>query len=302
MGTGGASTPTPPAAPAPSPAPVPAASAPAPPAQPITDWRSGLTGEFAPLATDKSLEVIKGKDWSEAGPLLAKGYVSAQKMIGGSVQIPGANATPEQIKAFRERIGVPKDVTGYAEVKLAPMEGLPPIDPKTVDEFVKPAFLKMGLTPGQAQDALNLFGEYTAKQRRDTADHFINGQQRLEKAWGLNFDANVALAQRALRHYASESMLQLLAETQLDMNPDMIEAWFNVGQQIAEDGLVDGAGISAPSTESIDKRITEVRGELLKVNGGTPQYKALAEELERLYRTKFGTKEIPTQGMRPQVG
>src|SRR5438093_625268 len=121
MGTGGAPASTSPAAPvAPASAPTPAPTA--PPAAPVTDWRSALTGEFAPLATDKSLEVIKGKDWSEAGPLLAKGYVSAQKMIGGSVQIPGPQATPEQIKAFRAKIGVPGDVAGYAEVKLASME------------------------------------------------------------------------------------------------------------------------------------------------------------------------------------
>jgi hypothetical protein len=268
--------------------------------QPVTDWRAGLTGEYEPLKTDKTLESIKGKDFTEAGPILAKNYVETKKLVGNSVQIPGKDAKPEQIAAFREKLGVPKDVSGYAEVKLATIEGLPPVSEEMINSFAKPAFVKIGLTPQQAQETLNLFGEYMARQKRDAADVYIKGQEVLENNWGLNFDANVGLAQRALRKYASEGLLQLLGETQLDMHPDMIDMMYKIGSQVAEDGLIEGSEVTAPNTEAIDAEITAIRGEMLKVNGGTPKFRELENRLELLYKTKYGTKEVGPTMERPK--
>src|SRR5262247_2235515 len=95
-------TTTPPTTP-PPPATPPPASTPPPPS--FTDWR-----RFAPeeLRNDPTLAQIKGNTWEEAGPNLVKGYVNAQKLVGGSAKLPGPDAKPDEIRAFQDKLGVPR--------------------------------------------------------------------------------------------------------------------------------------------------------------------------------------------------
>lgn len=256
-------------------------------APPPTDWRASLTGEFEPLRAEASLSVIKGKDWNEAGPQLAKVVANQSKLVGSSIRLPGKDAKPEEIQAFREKLGVPKDVTGYGEVKLANMEGVPDFDQKVINDFAKPAFLKIGLTPQQAQDVLTLFGDYTARQYRQAADVYLEGQDVLETKWGLAFERNVGLAQRALQKYASPGLLKLLRSTQLDMHPDFITMFHEIGHQIAEDGIIDGSGPGEPTSDDIEKEIIELRGKIAKTAEGSQDRKTMETRLEQLYRARW---------------
>ena len=78
------------------------------PAPPPSDWRTGLTGDLAPLAQEKSLESFKGADWTEVGPQLAKAFVETKKLVGtkpSGLLEPGEKATPEERAAAEEWFG-----------------------------------------------------------------------------------------------------------------------------------------------------------------------------------------------------
>lgn len=102
-------------APSPSPAPAPAAGADDPAAM---AWASGISAEKA------DGEELSDREW-----LAKRGYKDFTKVVAdarglerslresGKVKIPGADAKPEEIKAFREAIGVPESPAGY-EIKL----------------------------------------------------------------------------------------------------------------------------------------------------------------------------------------
>src|SRR5262249_53647657 len=44
---------------------------------------------------------------------LARGYVNLERYAGGAIRIPGADAKPDEVATFREKLGVPKDSAGY---------------------------------------------------------------------------------------------------------------------------------------------------------------------------------------------
>jgi hypothetical protein len=59
-------------------------------------------------------EWLASKGFKDPDALIAS-YRNAEKQIreSGKVKVPGADAKPEEIAAFREAMGIPKDVEGY---------------------------------------------------------------------------------------------------------------------------------------------------------------------------------------------
>lgn len=269
-----------------------APSAPPAPAVGVPEWLTGSEWVPPEMRADKTL--ARYKTPAEALKALSEQH---KVISAGLTKIPGPEATPAEIQTFREKLGVPKDVTGYSEVKLQAVEGLGEPDAARIDSFAKPAFHKIGLTPMQAQEVLNLFGEYLTTDRRAVSDTYINGQESLRNDWGLNFDANVTVAQRgmlwALGGYPE--VLNLFKASQLDMHPDMIRAFHKVGSQLAEDGLVDGSVRGALTPQEIEAKIQEIRASMLKVNAGTQQFRDLEAEMDRLYKTRYGTGPMRTE-------
>lgn len=265
----------------------------------VSDWRSGLTGEYAPLAKEKSLEQIKGKDLAEAGPLLAKGYVESQKMMGGMVALPKADPTtgkvkPEDQRAFWDKLGVPKDVEGYKDIRLNPVEGLGQFNEKLM-AAAKPIFLKNGMSPGQAQEMLNLYSHVTATQRRELAESYTAEQAQLEEKWGLNWENNFNLAQRALNKYFSPGFRKMLKDSQLDMHVGMIEGLYEAGKNLAEARFIDGEEPSVEDNARVETEISTIRKELETINEGAPQRKVLQERMEALYKKRYGMGPVGPQ-------
>ena len=70
-----------------------------------TDWKANLSDE---IKADKSLENIKDIE------SLAKSYVHAQKLVGADkIPVPNKFATEKDWDAVYEKLGRPKDATGY---------------------------------------------------------------------------------------------------------------------------------------------------------------------------------------------
>jgi hypothetical protein len=245
----------------------------------VPEWVATLKDES--LRGEKTLHNYKSVDD------LAKAQIEARKLIGqGVTKIPGADAKPDEVRAFWDKLGVPKDVQGYADVKLEADKSLGPINAQAIDEIAKPGFLKLGLTPQQAQGALNLFRQYMTGEQRRLADTYVAGQGELRKAWGLNFDANVGLAQRAFDHYVPDTLRGAIAATQLDQHPEFLKLWHTIALQIAEDGLIDGTAPGALSADEVDTKIEAARKQLEGLERGSPDYKRAMDAYEALWQTK----------------
>lgn len=261
-----------------------------------TDWRSSLTGDHAPLAKEKSLEQIKGKDWTEAGPLLAKGYVEAQKLIGGMVSLPKPDPATGKIdekvqRDFYTKLGVPVDVAGYKDVRLEAIPGLGNINEKLIDAG-KGEFLKFNLTPHQAQGMLNFYGRVTAQQRREYDDKLVEGQAVIEEEWGLNYEQNVTQASNVLKKYFPPAAVKAMADALLDKHADVIRGFYELSKHLVEGRFIEGNEPTVADNEALEKQIKDLNEELTKLNEGNPKIADLMKKKELLYKKRYGTAEV----------
>ena len=257
--------------------------------EPVTDWRAGLTGDFAPLAQDKSLAEIKGKDWTEAGPILAKNYVTTKALVGAKpvgLMPPGEKATAEEKAAYdtalRKTLGVPDAPTGYTITRPdVALDG-------TWDVKAETAFLaamhKAGASPAVVQTAINVYGQMErARLEADKADAQTVGAA-LRTEWGPNYDAHLGRANRAVQEFGGDELVDYLTTSGLGRHPLMVKAWAKVGDALVEHGAMRGDGLGTLSAAEAQGRLAELRAELMKLDEGHPRRAELVDEIVTVTR------------------
>ena len=258
------------APPAPAPAPAPAPS----------DWRAGLTGEFAPLAQDKSLESFKGQDWTEVGPSLAKAFVETKKLVGAkapALVVPGEGATPEQVAAYRKATGVPDAPDGYSISwpEFPPGEDL--------DEAARGAWLtrmhQIGAPTHIVQAFATLYGQHVNTLHNGYRREAEAAGQELRRDWGPNYDANLGRANRAIQQYGGDALVDKYARDGNGRDPLTIRAWAKVGADLVEHGAMAGDTVGRVTPEEAQERMKTLQADLLKVPHGSDQAKALIDQI-----------------------
>lgn len=134
------------------------------------------------------------------------------------VRIPGKDASPEEVKAYKEKLGIPETPDGY-EFK-APKdlpEGLPYDGERAKDFAAKAA--ELNLTKTQAQGlhdwaTKNGVSDFTLSKEQSDAKAVENAQAettKLTKLWGpldgQTFKANAAFADKALMEIGGQEAL-----------------------------------------------------------------------------------------------
>ena len=182
-----------------------------------TQVLSGATGDVgaaAAAAISQDNQWYSGmanadvKTWVEAKGFkdphaVAESAYNLEKLIGfdragRTVVLPKDDASADEVKAFRARLGVPDSPDGY---KL-------PVPQGQSDAFAKVASAWMheaGLTPKQAEIIAAKFNEYgTAAMAKQAADFDAAGQAEissLRTEWGAAFDQQTAVAKRAAAQF-----------------------------------------------------------------------------------------------------
>lgn len=145
--------------------------------------------------------LFENAGWLKDGDLnvdeLARGYEELVKFRGapaGEVYRLSKNPTPEELARVHEKIGVPKDVTGYG---LKAAEGQ---DPKTLERIANVA-LGAKATPDQVKAFLTLNAEMhqeqVAAEAAAEAEVFDRDGKELARDWGGALKQNQAIARRA---------------------------------------------------------------------------------------------------------
>lgn len=157
------------------------------------------------VGKDKALEPIK--DFGG----LAKSFVDAQKMIGGSIRLPKKDAKPEdRTKAIGELMtrlraegvveGIPEAPDKY-EIKF-PMEDFEP-NKVLVDSF-RAAAHKIGLPQSQVQGVFDWYINFQAEAERQEQEEFETLKSGLKKEYGGLFVRKMEAARRGLTKYFGE--------------------------------------------------------------------------------------------------
>ena len=155
-------------------------------------WQLTDKGEFADGWLDrlpKDFEADKQILGQFKSPeAIAKALVHTKKMsgkLGEAIFLPGKDATPEEVAAFRAKLGVPEAVDKYPTA----IEGLK-LDEAQMKEFAGIAH-KAGLTPAQFKDLVSFeatrASAMDAKQKAELQTAEDTHQKELAAEWGEKF-------------------------------------------------------------------------------------------------------------------
>ena len=195
-------------------------------------WYSTLEGD---LATNPAIQKFGSPTE------LARGYVEAEKMVGGEkvinpFKLP-AEKRPEAMAKYNESIGVPKEASLYAFT-----------DPKDVPEglsFDKGKFGEVahrhGLRPDQAE---GIWQEYTGdfvngyKSQQEAYQGQLNASETaLRKEWGDTYDANVALASKFVRHKIKDDAEFEAVNQRVSTDPALLKLFASYGKEFSENKI-----------------------------------------------------------------
>lgn len=210
--------------------------------QPITDWRSSLPET---LRSEKVFESIKGKDLNEAFPELAKQFVHAQRLVGADkIVLPTDKSTPEEIAAFRKKLGVPDKFEDYG-YKLP--EGLrdDQLDKARIDLWRKEMH-EAGIPKAAAERLMNKF--LAEEHQHNTAqaearEKLLDGYElQAKQEFGDKLDEALNYSRWAVKEFGGQDIITMLDETGLGSHPAVIRMMSKIGSVLAEDKGHGGGG------------------------------------------------------------
>lgn len=222
----------------------PATSSDAPPAAPPAadappagyDW--SVHGDaFKPFEP-----VVTAKGWKH--PLDAvSAYAELEKRLGGAITPPAADAPPEAWNDVFDKLGRPKDPTGYglARPKDLPAELLS-------DDGIS-AFAQMAHSAGLSKkQGAAVMGFYTAALQQGTSALQQAGAEAtaaLQAEWGGKYNGNLEVARRAVQRFGGDAAVAALSELEAKAGAaGVVKLMYAIGMAMGEDGFV-GAGSSA---------------------------------------------------------
>lgn len=194
----------------------------------------------------------------------------ADKKLSMGKSLP-ENATPEQLAAWRESMGIPKDLDGY-KPHLQDM-AIGPEDEELIKGFLENS-LGSNLTPNQVTETLKWF--YGEREKliqnyeqdtynRDTADKMEN-TKNLRAEWGGAYERNLAAVNWFLAESPKE--FQDLIEggrlsngARVGNNPSVLNWLSNMAMELNPAiTVVPGAGVN--SISQIDSEISAIEARM----------------------------------------
>lgn len=263
------------------------------------DWRSTLADAYE-VKDDKG--AVTSTLNFRTDPTLAKyktpeeqlrGHIELAKVAGQGFKVPGADAKPEERAAFFDRLGRPKDATGYAEVK-----GPEGILPDALTAYVQNVAVARRMDPADVQASVNFLAEHQARQHRDAVQGWDNAQEGMRTEWGLNFTRNHDLAQRysdevlAKAGGSEEGQAQvkalfgLMDTLGLGHHPGFLRWMHFHAVNATEDVFLPGAPDAAATTAGLDAQIETAKQAYYAASQGTPEYTAAHERYMALLKRR----------------
>lgn len=236
-------TPTPAPTPTPTPSPTPA-------------WHDGIEAETLGFWQNKGYDVTDPK---KVAAELTKQYRAAEKFIGVPadqvLKMPKADAPPEEIAAFRQRLGMPADAKEY---------DLSAVKDTTVADALRATAHAAGLS----KDAAAAVAASVAKalESKGTTDSVVQAaklaeeKSALTKSWGDKYNFNLLQANEGARRSGITPEAVKAMENQVGYAAVM-EHFRKIGANTSEGTFVEregGGGAGVTTREGAMSRKAEL--------------------------------------------
>ena len=241
-------------------------------------WRQFVPSD---LASHPALQDVE--DYGQ----LVKSYVETKEASANMVAVPGADAKPEDWQAFYTKVGRPEKLEDYNKV----LEGQG-FQWSEGSESLQKAVFEAGLTAHQVAELSKAIGEMGAAQQADSQKTQDNVIQSLRGEWGKNFDQRLGLAQEAVKRFGTEGFNEFLAETGAGNHPAFIKMMSQIGQTLADEGIVDGESFGVMSKEDAAKEAERITALPAYSDRNDPDHERVVEEATRLFNIAFAGDSI----------
>lgn len=222
------------------------------------------------------------KDFKDVNGL-AKSYVNAQRMLGGSIRIPGVDASAEAKEDFFKKVaevdGVmrspnPEDAEAmnqfYSKLgrpassdqyKLEVPEGIEINDEKLAG-FNQKAH-ELGLTQAQYEGALSALVEDKVAEAQAAHEAFETGQAKLKELWGHEYNAKLEAAKTVAEFYKEKypAEMEQLLNSPMSNNPAVLSMLAELSNSYTEQGHIGGQSKHqfGMTPEEAMEKIVEIR-------------------------------------------
>lgn len=267
----------PPVAPGAPPAPAPAAD---------QAWFTGADAELVGHIQTKGWHV---KPAAEAALEAIRAHREAEKYLGAGVdklvRIPDNN-DPVQVKAFRDKLGIPADAAGYDFSAIKDSAGQAP-KPEFLD-FARAQAAALGLS----KDGATQLAQAMLKQTEDTASSrsavetaaLAEEKTKLAANWGANAEANGFIAKQAAAKLGVTAE-QINALEKVVGYAATMELFRNIGTKIGEDRFVTNPNPAIPgvmSREQAADKMSQLKADKAWVDRYLKGDVACAQEMKAL--------------------
>lgn len=222
-----------------------------------SDWRESLPEDFRDAGV---LKKYATKDDA------VKALVEVQPLIGAEkVPVLGKDPSPEVLKNYREKMGVPEDPKGYD----IPHEGLPEgfqVHQGLIEKMNEvahqnniPASAMANMSKGFILAQQEILAEIDAKEEQVIQQ----GQEGLKEEWGSAYEQNVRFASDGFNAYddGDQALHELLMQKKIDRHPLILKLFSKIGRDLSEDKF-HGKGTSqelVPSVAEAKAKINALR-------------------------------------------
>lgn len=251
------------------------------------DWKQKLAGD------DEKL--MKNLDKYKTPNELAKGYLELQKRFSETRPIPqlAKDATPEQVKEYREKLGIPESPDKY-DIKLDGVV-IGDHDKPVVDAWLEKAHAA-NMTPAQVNQTLQSYFEVQNKIQSDL-NQKAEAQNKefeatLQKEWGVDYKNNLNLVSSYLQKELGNDLFQKLAQAQTPEGTFLINDSKLLGHFLGAAKGMGGNNTITPSTSDTTSLLSR-KAELDKIAQtdaktwfNSPELRQEAAEIEAMLSKK----------------
>lgn len=225
---------------------------------------------------------------------LVKSYLHAQSFVGKRFELPGENATPEEINTFYKNLGRPEKPEDYSFKD----DGLPKeiYGREEILKSMRAVMHQNGLTKKQAEA---VFDAYTQTMNKHVEQLGVQEKERktqaveqLKKDFGADLDKKVNMARAVVNKFGGDEFKEYLNKSGLGDNPQLIRMFAKLAEAMGNDQMLSGTGDagSGSAAEALQKlRAMEADPEVVKslMDRSHAAHKKNTEERSRLFALAY---------------
>jgi hypothetical protein len=222
-------------------------------------------------------------------------YRNLEKLMGAdkagrTVTLPAKWDDPAEVGAFYEKLGVPKDPTGYKMPEGA--------DPEMA-KWAPSVFKEAGLTPRQAETLTAKWNEMVSGRSEAMKAQFeakaAEELTAIKTEWGAAYNDKVAKAKAAAKEFGVDATVADKLESALGTG-GLLKFFAGLGEKVGEAGFVDGKGAKSfdgaltPDAAKSEIKALQSDNEFIKrYVAGDAEAK---QRMERLHKWAYGDTPI----------